>query len=246
MKIIILFSILLLSGCIETKLDASTEKSMEQSSTQMLEGKSDEQKANFSRAMQVIAMTDVNGIEDLVAVGENEEKFMKDFKSRVNGKTYRQIIDQANTIVEKKGGQKIQNSKIDIKEIGSEVKKGVIEKELYKSVTVTLTSKEVVKHNYSNYLKMNLDFENNTDKQIDDVKGQLVFKDIFDDVIKKISISMDETIPAEKTIVYNGSMDINQFIDSDVKLSTIDADKMKFNFEPEMIIFEDGTILELE
>jgi len=68
---------------------------------------------------------------------------------------------------------------------------------------------------------------------------------MFGDTIKRLNLSHDEAVPALKTVTWDGSMDFNQFMDHDVKLRDVDESKIKLVFEPETILFDDGSKLEL-
>ena len=50
------------------------------------------------------------------------------------------------------------------------------------------------------------------------VRGTVVFKDVFGEIIKQINLSNDADIPAGQTVIYNGSFDYNQFMNEDTKL----------------------------
>lgn len=87
-------------------------------------------------------------------------------------------------------------------------------------------------------------FSNKSDKPISGIKGVAMFNDMFGDLIMRSNLTTDKTIQPGKTLVWNGVIDYNQFLDSDVKLRNSDPDKIKFDFEPEVIVFADGSKLD--
>jgi len=93
---------------------------------------------------------------------------------------------------------------------------------------------------YSDDFVIKIGFENHTDKDLMGVKGVVIFKDIFGDIIKKVGLSNDD-IKAHKTHVWVGTLGYNQFMDQDNKLRTTSFDKLKIEWEPEVYIFADGS-----
>lgn len=125
---------------------------------------------------------------------------------------------------------------------------------LKKQMDGILTAAIVSKSGYSRYdyidkitdIGFQLAFENHTDKDIAGFKGVLSFKDMFGDTIKDLNLSYDEGVKAKSTAKYEGSMDYNEFMDEDNKLLTTELDKIKFEFIPSVIMFKDGTKVELK
>lgn len=91
-----------------------------------------------------------------------------------------------------------------------------------------------------------LAFENHSDKDIAGFKGVISFKDMFGDTIKNLTLSYDDGVKAKSTAKYEGSTDYNEFMGEDSKLLNTDLDKIKFEFKPSVIMFTDGTKIELK
>lgn len=118
------------------------------------------------------------------------------------------------------------------------------------AVTVTLMKLRFVPSDYeegrySDCFEVRVGFSNNTNKDIIGVKGTVVLNDVFGDKIKRIGISDDEGIKANSTKTYSGTMNYNQFESEDTKLRATSFDKIKFNWEPETYLFEDGSKMEM-
>lgn len=94
---------------------------------------------------------------------------------------------------------------------------------------------------HSDYFAISIGFKNCTAKDIAGIKGTVIFKDIFGDLIKGVRLSNDSGVAAGDTAIWNGSMDYNQFDDSDSKLRNTSRDKLKFEWEPDTYLFVDGT-----
>lgn len=126
--------------------------------------------------------------------------------------------------------------------------KEAVAKQISDILTVALISKKYLPSDYKSgnvhdSIQIDLAFENKGKKDITGVKGKTFFKDIFGDVVKVVNLSYDEGIPAQQSITWNGSLKYNQFDEKDVKLRSVDIGKLGFSFEPEVVIFSDGTRL---
>lgn len=115
------------------------------------------------------------------------------------------------------------------------------------AITFALVSKRFVPQNiyasqYSDRVQFVFAIQNNTDKEISGIKGVLHFKDMFGATIEDVGLSLDDGFAAHASkVVSEYGKDLNQFKDGDQKLGATDMEKMKVNFEPEMIVFSDGT-----
>jgi len=98
---------------------------------------------------------------------------------------------------------------------------------------------------YSDYFTIKVGFKNNTDRDISGVRGVVVLKDIFSETIKRINLSNDNGIKANSTSTYSGTMDFNQFKDEDTKLRGTEFSKLKYEWEPDVYLFDDGSKMEM-
>jgi len=125
------------------------------------------------------------------------------------------------------------------------------QKQMREAVTVTLVSKKLaVEHGYSGIvtdenLQVVFGYKNNTDKEVAGVKGYVSVKDLFDEEISGFQISNDTTIPAGQSTTWTGSRSVRFSLGSnkDRKLAELGDDKYKVVWEPEMIVFKNGTKL---
>lgn len=124
-------------------------------------------------------------------------------------------------------------------------------KAMREAITVTLVSKALKpEYGYSGRV-MDEDFvatfgyKNNTAKDISGVKGRISIVDLFGDEISAFGISNDDTISAGKSITWSGSRSTRYSLgdNKDRKLAGLDDDKFKIIWEPETIVFTDGTKL---
>jgi len=88
---------------------------------------------------------------------------------------------------------------------------------------------------------MTLKFTNETNKNIKGVEGVLTFYDIFDNKILATKISYDEGISANGSKIWKVGRDYNQFMDEDIKLKNKELQNLKYKWEVNTIVYEDGS-----
>lgn len=126
-------------------------------------------------------------------------------------------------------------------------------KPMVEAVTVTLVSKQIdTERGHSGMvmdenLTVTFGYKNNTEKDISGVKGRISVKDLFGDEISAFQISNDSTIKAGQAATWTGSRSIRFSMGSnkDRKLAELGDDKFKVVWEPQAIVFADGTKLTL-
>lgn len=126
-------------------------------------------------------------------------------------------------------------------------------KPLMAAVTVTLVSKELVsEHGYGGMLMDELlvvtfGYKNNTPKDISGVKGYVSIQDLFGDEISGFAISNDTTIPSGQSIAWQGSRSVKYAFgdNDDRKLAGLEDSKYKVIWKPQVVVFTDGSKLEL-
>lgn len=112
-------------------------------------------------------------------------------------------------------------------------------------ISKTFVPSSVERRQYRDEIDMKIAFSNKTDKAVAGVKGTMVFKDLFGDVIKRVRVSMTDEIKPNDVYIWDGVLDYNQFEDKDQKLAFEPTEKLKFEFEPDTIVFADGSQLSL-
>lgn len=126
-------------------------------------------------------------------------------------------------------------------------------KPMLDAVTVTLVSKKIAaERGYSGMvmdenLEVTFGYKNNTAKDISGVKGRISVKDLFGDELSAFQISNDDTIKAGQTATWTGlrSVRFSMGNHKDRKLAELSDDKYKIVWEPQAIVFADGTKLVL-
>lgn len=107
-------------------------------------------------------------------------------------------------------------------------------------IELKLNPKDYANKQYSDYFSISVAFKNNTAEALSGVKGTVVLKDIFGDVIKRITLSDDTQIDPGQNYIYSGTMDYNQFQAADKKLASANFSKLQFEWEPDTYVFVSG------
>ena len=123
------------------------------------------------------------------------------------------------------------------------------EKIMREAVTVTLVSKTLKpEHGGSGLLldeniEVVFGYKNNTAKDIAGVKGSISVRDQFGDEISSFQVSNDDTIRSGAQTTWKGSRSVKYSVgqNKDRKLAEIGDDKYTTQWNPQMIVFKDGT-----
>ncbi len=223
-SLIFVVPVLLLMGCRDVR-DAELSKLTE------------DQKASLDKKL--------NGEETRLLMGYMMRQGMSQAfggKGAPDGITIKQAIKEQRDFLEK---EKQEEAKAEELKKKIEVERKAKQQEFAQLLSAVVVSKKTSESEYGQkYVRLEMAFENKTDKDIEGVKGTLKITDIFGDLIKNTNFSYDSGIAAKKTAIYKGSLNINRFEDRDLKLYTTDFDKLKTSFEITTIIYKDGTKVE--
>jgi hypothetical protein len=105
-----------------------------------------------------------------------------------------------------------------------------------------------VKFQYQKQPGLGLSFKviNNTDKILSGVQLHITVKSQFGDELRKLNCDIDKDIPAHGYVIFNadkrGGWETNQFMNNEVKAAETPAEKLKFDFYVNKIVYKDGTI----
>lgn len=119
------------------------------------------------------------------------------------------------------------------------------------AITVTLGSRKLSPSDFGRMLDVEFGYKNNTDKDIDGVKGYISVRDVFGEEISRFPISNDNTIKAGQsgTWAVSRSADYPTYNpryrreNKDWEFSKLEDNKFKVVWDPRMIVFKDGTKL---
>lgn len=98
---------------------------------------------------------------------------------------------------------------------------------------------------YNSYITVELALRNNSKKTIRAIRGTLGFDTLLGDPIYKNNLEDSDPIAPGKTQDWNGSVKYNQFDDSLTQLRNASLANVKLDWEPQKILFTDGTTLEV-
>tara|TARA_B110000902_G_C14021681_1_gene480564 strand:- start:62 stop:727 length:666 start_codon:yes stop_codon:yes gene_type:complete len=117
-------------------------------------------------------------------------------------------------------------------------------KKLTESVIVSCFEKGYSEVDYQDYITYKFVILNKSEKAIRAVKGDITFTNLFDEKIKSLSFVYDKPIEAGEQVNWDATTEYNQFMSGDKTLKNKDLKDLKVVWNPEKIIFEDGTTLE--
>ena len=120
--------------------------------------------------------------------------------------------------------------------------------QLNKAVTVTLLTKRELPKNYdagrySEFQQFSIGVQNNSDKAVMGVSGEIKFIDVFDKEVGTVNFRISENIEPGKSATWTGGRDYNQFMDAHRAVWNLENGKYTTKFLPEMVVFKDGTKL---
>lgn len=100
---------------------------------------------------------------------------------------------------------------------------------------------------FSPRVEFEFEVSNTTDKNIKGVQGILTINDMFGSQITSIDCDFTgKTIPAKGYIYVSGlGVDINEFIDEDIKLYSEIYSDLIFNYDVKNVVYEDGSMEEI-
>lgn len=113
---------------------------------------------------------------------------------------------------------------------------------------VALVAKRELPKNYdlrrfSEVQQFVIGVHNKSDKEIAGVSGSLDFIDIFDKKVGSVNFSISERIKPGGDAQWTGTRDYNQFIDTHRNVWNLEEGKYTTRFQPEAVVFADGTKL---
>jgi hypothetical protein len=141
----------------------------------------------------------------------------------------------------------------EAKELAAKALKEKLEREnaehrkaLEEAVQVVLISlrhipKNVDANRYSDVMSLRLGFENKSGKDVAGVQGVAIFRDMFGNEVQRVRLAYSRGLAAGVAITWDGTVELNQFSDRDRAFAELESSSAKFQFEPDMIVFKDGT-----
>ena len=215
-----------LAGCAGVKGTQVTSEGLDQTAVQVHQsGLSDEDKAAFD---EIKARAD-------------------DGEYDVTGKTVGQLISDQEAY---DADQKAQREKAAA--LAAQIKQRHDDSvhALQRTLTVALVDKgyhdaDVMNGDYQDSITFELAFRNNGSKPIRAVKGTLDFKNLLGDMIYSANFEHSIDIAPGQSISWDGSLDFNQYEDSLVQLRDAQLRNIRLDWEPEEVLFSDGTRMEI-
>lgn len=149
--------------------------------------------------------------------------------------TYRDILEYGKNLKDEQ-----EKKKAEEKALAEAAAKAEEErvKKLYETADVTVVEKGFYSEDHEWYVSFGFAVDNKVDKNIEVIEGNIVFSDLQDNEIKRISFDCDKPVAGHETINWTESVVYNKFIDSDVILKDKELKDLKVTWIPKKIVFE--------
>lgn len=147
-----------------------------------------------------------------------------------------------NTVIEQE--QQLEEIKQELQTPGQETSEGQIMEKKEVDISIedkTFIEADIYSNRFSDEIGLDLQFTNNTDKEIVGVKGVLTIYNIFDEEVKAISVGYDDGLLPNESKIWESVLEYNQFIDEDVALRNLDVENMKYTWSVDKVIYKNGS-----
>lgn len=139
------------------------------------------------------------------------------------------------------------DSNTDLKK--DSTKTGSIRNEdINKRITIEIKSKDFqhgdpkVPSDDKDYQVINYGLTNNTNKNIKQVEADILINDLAGNLIKKVSFSFVNGVPANGKVEYKCLYNFNAFNEKEVMLKSVDVKSLKIDVSVVRIGYSDGTV----
>ena len=122
-----------------------------------------------------------------------------------------------------------------------QAEQAALKKQIDDLVTITVLELSLQKDRFTDNQIIKLGLQNKGAKDLRGISGTVKFIDIFDKEVGAIHFSYDNGLKAGSTASWIGSRHYNQFLEAHKAIARLEEGKYKTVFEPEMLVFEDGT-----
>ena len=164
------------------------------------------------------------------------------------GKSYKQILEDgekwaAEQKLIKKRQERLEIEKKRLEEKAQKEAKQRIDS-MVNSVSVAVFDKGYAEGDFEKYIKISYQCINKSGKDIAGILWRISVMDMFGKEIGRFALEVTDGIKADKTINKDRYYDYSSYDPDNVKIVDTDIKKLKFEYEPQQIIFTDGTSIE--
>lgn len=163
----------------------------------------------------------------------------------VTDKTVAQIISDERSFEAEKASEEAQAEKLVA---DARAKKAALDRQLRSALSVGLVSKgyheaDYMNQDYQSKILVTLILKNRGTKAIRSFKGITHFENSVGDDIQAIPLVYEHGLAPSASSLYDGTFDFNQYEQSEVRLKEADIRNVHLRWEPQLIIFQDGSRL---
>ena len=163
----------------------------------------------------------------------------------VVGKTIGQLVQEQRHLEAKAEEQEAEQKRLAAE---ARAKEEALAVELRKAISLTVFKKSFLgsdyeQDRYRDYIVIKCAYENTSGKDIRAFTGRIRFTDLFDKLIYESGLTISDPIRAGQKATWTGTIEYNQFEDSQRSLRNAELTDMKIVWLPSSILFADGTKL---
>ena len=163
----------------------------------------------------------------------------------VTDKTVGQIISVERAFESQRAADEAQAAKLVA---DARAKKAALERQLQSALSVGLVSKgfhdaDYTNQEYQSKILITFVLKNRGKKAIRSFKGVTHFQNSVGDDIRAVSFVYEQGLMPGESALYNATLDFNQFEQSAVQLKEAELRNIHLRWEPQVIVFDDGSRL---
>ncbi|MGF6665310.1 hypothetical protein QF000_006978 [Paraburkholderia atlantica] len=213
-----------------------------------------------SKPTEVVLPTDVSQWNDdfakkIKGLSDGDKQLLAGYMARVKvghafggqdippGTTVGQAIDAQKQWIAQQDQYKAQQEQLKQQ---LQAKQAAAAAELSKTIVMTFLEQKHVPQDfhagrYENQWDIRIGVKNTGTKALKGVRGLLIVKNTFGDVITQTRLNIEADIPPGGDYVWNGSRKLNQFDSEDQKLMSLEDGKFSTEILPILAVFADGS-----
>ncbi len=111
-------------------------------------------------------------------------------------------------------------------------------------IEMTCLGKTYTEHDNQNYIHYKFSIKNISDKDVETIRGRIVFTNKKDVEIKSFVMAYNEPIKAKTETIWEAETIFDQFMDDENALKSMDSKDLSCSWEPIEIVFKDGSSMD--
>ncbi len=111
-------------------------------------------------------------------------------------------------------------------------------------IEMTCLGKTYTEHDQQNYIHYKFSIKNISDKDVESIRGRIVFTNKKDVEIKSFVMAYTNPIKSHEQTIWEAETIFDQFMDNENALKSMDSKDLSCSWEPIEIVFTDGSYMD--